>query len=402
MKPRTKIEKEVVRLSNLLPELSDRLKKRAEVLIDYSQAVRYRGRKTHIIHFIVVTTKGNWQVLRHFYLYARFRYKKLQHKYFFEVMQQWFKDGKYVFMCRNRCMGYINDNWTEAPISIKKNYYYTSILTDPRNIGYDKVIYNRVKKEFSYLPKDTCYRIDNMYRAVNVSPFWETVIKKDIELYNWCLKGGLTYDKQKTTAVKIALRHNYDFKKVEWKDLVDMLIYLGKDIHNPQFVCPENLMEVHNKISEECKRKRTKLIVKRHEIEKNKREKELLRRMQQEEEAKKNYAKRLKRFLGIVITGDNISIRPLQSVEEFKEEGDVMHHCVFSNAYYDTKKHPNALILTAQKGKERLETVEVDISDFHIVQSRGKYNQNTKYHDKIISLVNNNMDVIRNCSKRHG
>lgn len=402
MKPRTKVEKEVVRLSNQLPEISVKTQEQAKKLIDFTKAHRYRGRKTHIVHFIVVTTKNNWQVLRHYYMYAAFRYRKLYNVEFFECMQHWLKNGEYVFMCRNRCMGYTNDSWTYAPMSIKKNYYHTSVLDDPRCIGYDEVFYKRVKKDFSYLPKNSGYRIDNMYRAVNISPIWETIIKKDIELYDWCRKAGFTYNKKKTTAVKIAMRHKYDFKTVEWKDLIDMLIYLGKDIHNPLLVCPKNLTELHDKISNECRRKREKLIAKRHEIEKNKRERELLRRMQQEEEAKKSYSKRWKKFLGIVIMGNGITIKPLQSVEEFKEESDTMHHCVFSNAYYDGRRHPYSLILSAQKEGERIETIEVDISDFHIVQSRGKYNKNTEYHDDIVSLVNNNMDIIRNCCKKHG
>lgn len=72
-----------------------------------------------------------------------------------------------------------------------------------------------------------------------------------------------------------------------------------------------------------------------------------------------------------------------------------MHHCVFANEYYDVRKKPNCLILSAKKDGERLETLEVDLSDYKIVQCRGKYNHDTPYHDTILKLMNDNMGMIK-------
>ena len=75
------------------------------------------------------------------------------------------------------------------------------------------------------------------------------------------------------------------------------------------------------------------------------------------------------------------------------EEGETMYHCVFANKYYKKEK---LLILTAKNNKgERLETIEVDLEKFSIIQSRGKFNNSTPYHDKIVSLVNKNMRKIK-------
>jgi hypothetical protein len=59
-------------------------------------------------------------------------------------------------------------------------------------------------------------------------------------------------------------------------------------------------------------------------------------------------------------------------------------------------KKGDSLILSAKdKEGNRVETIEVDIKTFQVVQSRGVCNQNTPHHNEIINLVNNNMYRIR-------
>ena len=47
-----------------------------------------------------------------------------------------------------------------------------------------------------------------------------------------------------------------------------------------------------------------------------------------------------------------IIVKVLQSVDEFYEEGKAMHHCVYTNAYYNDE---NSLILSARIDGERIE-----------------------------------------------
>ena len=54
------------------------------------------------------------------------------------------------------------------------------------------------------------------------------------------------------------------------------------------------------------------------------------------------------------------------------------------------------LILSAKINGVRIETIEVDLRTFSIVQSRGKHNQNSKFHDEIIKLLQNNIWQIKN------
>ena len=70
-----------------------------------------------------------------------------------------------------------------------------------------------------------------------------------------------------------------------------------------------------------------------------------------------------------------------------------MHHCVYRMGYY---KRPESLILSARdRGGNRLETVEVNLNTFSVVQSRGLQNHPTLAHADIIRLVEQNMNLIK-------
>nr|WP_250714013.1 PcfJ domain-containing protein [Bacteroides fragilis] len=97
-------------------------------------------------------------------------------------------------------------------------------------------------------------------------------------------------------------------------------------------------------------------------------------------------------FFGLRFTDGFIEVRVLESVREVMEEGDALHHCVFTNNYY---LKPESLILSARIGDKRIETIEVDLKTLNVVQSRGACNQNTEYHDRIIGLVEKNTRLIK-------
>ena len=95
-------------------------------------------------------------------------------------------------------------------------------------------------------------------------------------------------------------------------------------------------------------------------------------------------------FFGLVFADNLISIKVIESVEEMIEEGQVMHHCV--GGYHNRE---NSLILSATIDGKRIETIEVSLKTFDVVQSRGVCNSSTEYHDRIINLVNDNIHLIR-------
>ena len=89
----------------------------------------------------------------------------------------------------------------------------------------------------------------------------------------------------------------------------------------------------------------------------------------------------------------DIEIKVITSLNEMYDEGKEMHHCVFANEYY---KKDDSLILTAKDNNGvRLETIEVDLKTFNVVQSRSKFNGVSPQHDRIVSLVKKNMKKIK-------
>ena len=107
---------------------------------------------------------------------------------------------------------------------------------------------------------------------------------------------------------------------------------------------------------------------------------------------KDEYIRKKAAFLNLVLTDGLIIVKVLQSVDEFYEEGKAMHHCVYTNEYYN---QDNTLILSARIDGKRIETVELSLDTFKVVQSRGVCNSNTEYHDRIINLVESNAELIR-------
>ena len=65
---------------------------------------------------------------------------------------------------------------------------------------------------------------------------------------------------------------------------------------------------------------------------------------------------------------------------------------MFSNKYFNK---PDSLILSARIGEKRIETIEVSLKTLEVIPSRGVCNENTKYHKRVIDLVNKNIDLIR-------
>ena len=149
------------------------------------------------------------------------------------------------------------------------------------------------------------------------------------------------------------------------------------DILNPKLICLKDFQTGHQRIVDRANRLRAK---RRYEQEK----KDL-------EQAEINYYEAKKAFFNLKFQKGDITIAPLKNVREFYEEGERMHHCV--TRYYN---EDNSLILSARQNGQRLETVQVDLRDLRVAQSRGLKNEHTQHHKEIMSLVENNMNKIKN------
>ena len=167
-------------------------------------------------------------------------------------------------------------------------------------------------------------------------------------------------------SVRIVLRNEYAIADTEmWCDYIDLLRFFGKDLRNARYVCPADLRTEHDRY-----------VVKKRKYEQALAEEERLRR---ELECENEYREAKGQFFGII--------------EQFRQEGEAMHHCVFTNEYY---RRDDSLILSATMDGKRLETVEVSLSRLKVAQSRGVCNEDSPYHKQIIKLVQHNIHLIEN------
>ena len=170
--------------------------------------------------------------------------------------------------------------------------------------------------------------------------------------------------------------------------MLDALDYCGKDLRNPKFICPNNLKEAHD----------FWIAKKRAKIDEENRRRERERRMTPEQRYQANskhdeaqYKQAKSKFLNLEFVDQEIVVKPLQSVREFLDEGEYMHHCVFTNKYYSKN---NVLILHALVEGVSIATIEFSLENFSIVQCRGKYNKTPMSYERITSLVNSNIPKI--------
>ena len=180
-------------------------------------------------------------------------------------------------------------------------------------------------------------------------------------------------------AYKVAIRHGYAISDVSmYVDYISALVYLGKDTHNPFYVCPDNLLQAHDK------------YVAKMEAEK--------KRAKEEERRKKalkdneRYIKEKQKFFGIFLSDGELTGEVLKSVDEFIKEGEAMHNCVFACGYYNRK---NSLIFSVRDNEgKRVETVEFDLVSGKVIQAYGCCNKISKQHKEVLRLVNSSAALI--------
>ena len=214
-----------------------------------------------------------------------------------------------------------------------------------------------------------------------VNPVGEMLVKNgQKELFNHLTRRGYNDLDALVPAIRICNRNRYHIKDASmWVDYIELLQYFGKDTHNAFYVCPQDLKRAHDR-----------LMDKRERIEAEKKVQEELKTIRKKES---KYKQMHGMYFGVCFGEDGIMVAVVSSVKEMAEEGAFMHHCVFTNRYYEKK---DSLILSARDEQgNRLETIEVNLRTWSIMQSRGKFNHPTDRHDEIVAIVNKNMDVLK-------
>lgn len=221
-----------------------------------------------------------------------------------------------------------------------------------------------------------------MFQELLTNPKAETLMKaNEIELLRY-LCARPTYKVDIDTywnTIKVANRNGYEVKDSQmWMDYIKMLERCGKDIQSPRYICPTNLKEAHDHY-----------VKKAREIEAKAKRAEDIRKAQEREA---NFKEQKEKFFGIRINDGEIEVKVLESVEEYRQEAESQHICLFSAAY---DQREDSLIFSARIDGRIIETIEVDLRTLRVVQSRGVCNKNTAYHDRIINLINANAHLIK-------
>ena len=347
----------------------------------------------------IITTAGDWQVVRTFLCTriaqrigwynegkpnAEFVYMNAT-----EVFQRFFKKGEksMVMGLAVRGMHYYSDQWKwDSKWQIRQ---YKPVYS----------VWGWMSKDQQMIPELRQRGLKKMNAECSPYDQIESVFydeKAEILLKNKADKlfaafisrnGSKVYGHWQT--IRVALRHNYKPSDVTmWLDLLDLLRANGKDVHNPHYICPANLKKAHD--VQHAIRERA---LEKARIEKAKRDAErLAEKLSEDGKTNLEYVEKMGALLGVTVKSGDMVMKPLQSIREFFDEGSELRHCVFTNKYY---QHPDCLIIGVRVQGKRTETIEIDTKNWKVVQCRGKHNQPSKYHDRILRLVNRNMDKFK-------
>lgn len=335
-------------------------------------------------YFAVAEVHLNYQVIRNFKLTGHYKQGRAAELYCHEILQYWINDyGKVTMVGRNHNTQGNCDSWGSdwsIRVNRRSGYYYN---------GQKYRIY-----PYKYHPSSTFrseytkyginHTLDGLYflDAIDVvpdNPYAETLLKaKQHSLLFQCRD----YSNKVYSAwpsIKICMRNRYKVNDASmWFDYLDLLSFFGKDLRNAYYVCPKNLKKAHDRLVEKRRRVRE-------------REAALLK-LQRIKNEQKQYIIDKGKYFGLVFSNKKIKVSVLKSVQEFLEEGDALSHCLFTNDYH--KKQHSLLFKAEFKGKS-VETVEVCLKSFTILQARGKHNQPSKLNGEIRELVEANMNKIR-------
>lgn len=331
-------------------------------------------------YFSVFSRQGMLQVQRVFLMKVRFSTNAMAEKHVAEVCRLWIdSNGAVAVTSRRRAMGgYLDSFDWKSDIELRQpqsvHFHIADSWVYPR---YNVTPELRRRGMKGRLPD--C-NLCNLIKLLLVDSRAETLLKaRRVNELEHILANPSTIDLL-WPSLKIAIRHKYKITDVRmWTDMIAALDELGKDIRNPKIICPPDLGAAYEEWRRRLERKKSlerERIARRVALEENER-----------------FLSQKSKFFDIVIADSDIRISVLDSIQSYEEEGRTMKHCVYSSSYH-TKS--DSVILSARDCQgNRIETVEFSLSGMKVVQSRGVCNTTTPFHERIVELVNSNVELFR-------
>lgn len=154
-------------------------------------------------------------------------------------------------------------------------------------------------------------------------------------------------------SIKVAVKHNYilptDYETLKcYFAYLDSLEKGGFCLTEPRYICPQDIRKAYENID---------LEIKRQQEEKKKREAEL---------KEKEFAKHHAYLFNIHFDNGHFKFDSLDSVEAYRREGEIMHHCVYQCCYYE--RHNILTLHISDLEGNRVATCSVDVVKGKIVE----------------------------------
>lgn len=414
MKPKTKKQKEIMALSGQLRPLTTAQKEWAFKHIIKHYAYRLKNGKTVCMscghewkadegkttcphcglkvevqtttrriyqtkaYFNVITAKENYQVVRMFLLMAEFRKGMKVKPAYLEIGQYWVdaKGGKTLVSIK-RAMGWYMDSFAfGTPMEIRKEHEVFGRISNewvyPRIKATDTIRRNGFDGHTHDIHPVT------FFQQLVGNPKAETLMKAgEIELLRHLCNHPSEVDRY-WNSLKIARRAGYKINDIQmWYDYLRMLERMGKDLHNPKLIAPQDLKSAHDEYVAKVANLRRK----------EQQEKE----RQQAVVDKARFEELKSRYFGLEMSDGEINLHSVDTIDEYYEIGSRQHICVASSKYYLKE---NSLVLTAYIGREQIATIEISLKDFSIIQCRAFANGVCKYTDRIAKIISDNTALI--------
>lgn len=346
-------------------------------------------------YFSVLTTKNNMQVIV-WYLVMRAVSKNYDNYSFIHVGTEWIgQDGMSFSVELPRFTAtYIKDSWSYGPMELRKKsvfarylmpsaVYNARVLPILKRNGWKKLDLFRGYESFIACSLLKSREFESWFKVGHYGVCKSYILNERNNLMNNTNYSMMT--EEKGVLVKLANRKHIVFntleKWIDYNDYLKDLRYMGYDIHNPSILLPDNFEEAHRTLSERATRRRDDI----RRLEDQRRRIDL---MEKADIRAREWLKKYSVCFGdLKIVAGEFTLKPLVSKYDFSQEAKCMHHCIAS--YYGKA---DTLLLSVEHSGEKCETVEVLLPGTGaIIQSRGKYNQSTEFHDQIIKIVNDNM-----------
>lgn len=346
-------------------------------------------------YFTYVTTIEEYQVIRTFKIHGIYKVGKKANYNCYECFRVFINEkgqGEVIGKLRGGFYNSYMDFWT-GKMELRSRSTIFSKYTD------QGVIYPKwnlqdylIKRGFYYSKyQDSEYIISHV--LVNLLGFSmaETIWKDDrVKLFDKFIYDKKLIQKHWST-IKICIRKGYDMHDItSYFDMIHALEYFGKDLHNPEIVCPKNFYEMHdywiNKKAKKEKAIRDKL-----------RNEERIAQLKADKKAGEAYNRKMKKYKSLSFVAGSIKIVPFLKIEEVATAGDLMHHCIYSTSRY-WKDKDNVLFGTFKNGK-LIETTQFSLKEKRCLHSYGVQNVESKHHKEIVGILNNAKNNIVRLSK---